>query len=231
MPVTPVYSLPYELFPSDEPGITLHGGQAGNEAILAEAVEDELVRVDNNAVALENRVEDLEDQVFRLSRVALDGTVGTGTDIEIPNNYRGGFDSYVLEVDGHVSESYRPLLVLVNGIFEAEYRVSASAFSPVNFSVNAFQDVRSTAFPRFGFLGSFGSFHRIYLRPSTKGTTGFIQWISHGWVNQGGGSNSLVLSGGRWNGSVQEITHFTVRTTNNSDVWGSNSFATLWGRV
>lgn len=47
MPFTPIYSFPYEAL-VDQPGVTLHGGLAGTNQILAEEVERELVRVDND---------------------------------------------------------------------------------------------------------------------------------------------------------------------------------------
>lgn len=46
MPSTPIYGLPFEQTPTDEPGHSLHGGQAGTDPILAEAVEAELARID-----------------------------------------------------------------------------------------------------------------------------------------------------------------------------------------
>ena len=57
MPETPVYQLPYELEPSGiNPGHTLTGGPAGEDPILAEAVEDELERVDSSLSSLVSQV-------------------------------------------------------------------------------------------------------------------------------------------------------------------------------
>ena len=47
MPETPIYGLPVEV-PADQPGVTLTGGPSGTENILAEAVEDELSRIDSD---------------------------------------------------------------------------------------------------------------------------------------------------------------------------------------
>src|SRR5690554_7736615 len=57
MPQTPVYGLPFEA-PGDLPGHTLDGGPVGDQPILAEAVEAELSRVDNDIAGL---VEDIEE--------------------------------------------------------------------------------------------------------------------------------------------------------------------------
>lgn len=45
MPQTPIYGLPFEN-PSDLPGHSVTGGPMGDQPILAEAVEDELARID-----------------------------------------------------------------------------------------------------------------------------------------------------------------------------------------
>lgn len=54
MPTTPIYGLPFEHPDDDEPGITLHGGESGEEDILADAVEAQLQRIDGD-------VSDLQD--------------------------------------------------------------------------------------------------------------------------------------------------------------------------
>ena len=51
MPQTPVYGLPFEA-PGDLPGHTLDGGPVGDQPILAEAVEAELLRVDQSVADL-----------------------------------------------------------------------------------------------------------------------------------------------------------------------------------
>lgn len=45
MPETSVYQFPYEEL-GDQPGHSLHGGSSGTEEILAEKVEEELVRIE-----------------------------------------------------------------------------------------------------------------------------------------------------------------------------------------
>lgn len=60
MPETPVYGFPFEKVPDDIPGITLHGGEQGNSPILAESVENELVRIDNTINNINGRLDDLE---------------------------------------------------------------------------------------------------------------------------------------------------------------------------
>lgn len=65
MPSTPTYGLPFEA-PGDLPGHTLDGGTAGNQPILAEAVETELVRV-------EQAIADLRTEALRGWRPIADG--------------------------------------------------------------------------------------------------------------------------------------------------------------
>jgi hypothetical protein len=48
-PETPVYGFPYENVEGEpEPGSSLHGGTLGNHDILAQAVEDELIRIETD---------------------------------------------------------------------------------------------------------------------------------------------------------------------------------------
>lgn len=54
MPLTPVYGFSYEAM-GDQPGHSLHGGSAGTEPILAEQVENELIRVDQDIEDAGNR--------------------------------------------------------------------------------------------------------------------------------------------------------------------------------
>lgn len=229
MPQTPVYGLPFES-PGDLPGHTLDGGPVGDQPILAEAVEAELSRVDGAIQDASDALAQLENKLFLLDRVNLTGEVGTGTPLVIPSDMRGEFDSYVLEVDASVGVSLQPLVVRVNGLADDNYRATATAFDTALTS-QASSNLNDTSFPRTGFLGEFGSFHRIYFRPRSKGNTGFVQWVSNGWANEGGANSILVFGGGRWNGSVQTIANFTIRTNSSSDVWSGNSSATLWGRI
>lgn len=55
MPVTPVYGLPFEA-EDDQPLHSLTGGSSNTEPILAEAVEDELVRIDGDLVDVQDQV-------------------------------------------------------------------------------------------------------------------------------------------------------------------------------
>ena len=229
VPVTPVYGLPYERW-AGLSGRTLTGGPTGEDPILAEAVEAELQRVDGDVQDTNDALTQLENKLFLLDRVNLTGEVGTGTPLVIPEAMRGEFDSYVVEVDGHVGLSLRRLVVRINGIPDDEYRANATAFTSA-LSVLENTDHSSTNLPATGLMGEFGAFHRIVFRPRSKGDTGFVQWVGQGWANEGGSSNAIVLSGGRWNGTAQEITHFTVRTNFTEHVWSSNASATLWGRV
>lgn len=73
MPATPIYGLPFEK-PGDQPGISLHGGQAGGADILAEAVETELGRVDTTTADLQTQITGLQGEIAALR----DGTDGLG---------------------------------------------------------------------------------------------------------------------------------------------------------
>ena len=55
MPSTPTYGLPFEA-PGDLPGHTLDGGPVGDQPILAEAVESELLRIDGDVADLQAEV-------------------------------------------------------------------------------------------------------------------------------------------------------------------------------
>lgn len=233
MPTTTPDGLPYETLDDGEPTRTLNGGSSGTADILAIKTQEALTAIRGDASSLDDRVSELEDKVFLLDRVSLSGTVGMGTDLVIPSALRGEFDSYVLEVDAHVSQSLRAFVVRINGLADDNYRAVATAFN-TSLSVQKSFNEDGTSFPRFGFFGAFGSFMRAYIRPRSKGETGFVQWTCQGWANEGGASSIMTLAGGRWNGTVQELTHLTVRTAGSgstSDTWGSSSSATLWGRV
>lgn len=233
MPSTSPYGFEYEAGEGEIPARTLHGAD-GTSPILARQVSDELERVDADVSDVDTRVADVEAKAFLLDRVSLSGTVDTGTDVVIPSGVRGEFDSYVLEIDAHVSQSLRPYVVRVNGLADGNYRANCTAFD-TSLTVQASSDEDGTSFPRVGFFGEFGAFVRAVFRPRSKGDTQFVQWISQGWANQGGSSSVLVMGGGRWFGdSFVTLSHFTVRTAGSSsleDTWSSNSFATLWGRV
>lgn len=53
---TPVYGWPYEHPVNDQPGITLSGGEFGTEPILAEAVEEDVSRIDSGLSAVDDRL-------------------------------------------------------------------------------------------------------------------------------------------------------------------------------
>src|SRR5690606_21750337 len=97
-----------------------------------EKVEAELERVDATASGINERVTAIEERVFRLAQISLSGEIGAGTDLVIPNDVRGEFRSYLLEVQaGAVGQSNRPLVVRVNGVDEEEYRAQALAWELV----------------------------------------------------------------------------------------------------
>jgi hypothetical protein len=63
VPNTPIYALPFEQYPPDQPGITLHGGTSGLNPILAEEVENELVRIDNDISVANDDIAELQSIV------------------------------------------------------------------------------------------------------------------------------------------------------------------------
>ncbi len=166
----------------------------------------------------------------KLDHVEPSGSVGTGAIVSIPSFLRGRFTSYTLEIDGHVSVSEEPLVVRLNGDSGSNYRVNAYA-TDQNLTTVATFGSSSTAFPRMGYLGEFGGYHRIHFRPRSTGSTGLMQWTAQGWGNEGGSGNHITASGGRWNGTVQAVENFTVRTTDTGHTWGSNVAITLWGHL
>src|SRR5699024_3424303 len=164
---------------------------------------------------------------MRLSDVALTGTVGTGTNCEIPAILRGKFRSYVLQVDAWTGDYLKALVIRVNGDESENYRAQAQAVYPDG--TVAHSNDGESAFPRHSYLGQFGGFTQITFRPRGLGNTALIAWTTEGWANNGVTGSTFVRGGGRWSGASQELTHFTVRTSSSSDTWASQSRATLWG--
>lgn len=222
------YGFAFEV-PRDRPGVTLTGGPSGVESpILAEQINDEFERVDEDLLDLSDEITTLQDRTSVLSHVSLSGTVGTGTALTIPADLRGTFRSYVLHVSAYVSESLAPLVVRVNGISAVEYRHAAQAVRPDNTVLESTLDAQ-TDFPRMGYMGLFGGFVAITFRPFGLGNVGLINWTADGFANQGATGSCMVRSAGRWNGTIQELENFTIRTTGLSSEWVNGSDATLWG--
>lgn len=233
MPQTPVYGLPFEA-PGDLPGHTLDGGPVGDQPILAEAVEAELSRVDGEIADMAADLSDLSTRTMLLDQQVLSGQIGSGTNVAVPAILRGSFRAYTLRVFGGIDGTLNPstpLVVRINGDDSTVYRSSAYA---VNCSTGAFDVTYANtgnAFPRCGFMSNInGNVAEIVFVPHNIGDTGLVSWTGRGWINAG--SADLVRpwqSGGRWNGTTQTLTHFTVRSTNSADTWVSGSRAMLWG--
>lgn len=92
MPATNIYGLPFEE-PSEQPGITLHGGIPPSSEILAEEVEEELARVEGDVAGVAASVTALE--AFFLATGAqqidtIDTGLGTNTTefTNIPQTFR-----------------------------------------------------------------------------------------------------------------------------------------------
>lgn len=100
-PQTPVYGLPYEKFRGDEPGRTLNSGSSGTSPILAEEVEDELARVDNDVADLQSRTATLEANPVP-GWVPIRRGTGDGTTFLIDNIPTGVYDRLRLTLFGSV---------------------------------------------------------------------------------------------------------------------------------
>lgn len=87
MPTTPVYGFPFE-DENDQPGITLTGGEAGTEAILAEEIETEVERIDTDLSDVQGRVTTIEE-VGILGWTYINHGVNSGTGFTVDLT-RGG---------------------------------------------------------------------------------------------------------------------------------------------
>jgi len=97
MPTTPVYGLPHERGVT-LPGRTLTGGPTGEDPILAEAVEAELI-------ALRGQLESLRQEVAQMPQILDRGSItestdNTGINIPVPS---GEFIQLRLTLRGHCS--------------------------------------------------------------------------------------------------------------------------------
>jgi len=84
MPQTPTYGLPFEHPRDDLPGYTLDGGPAGDQPILAEAVETELARLDNQISALQAQIDALKSRGWQDITPAGGVIIEENTTIQVP---------------------------------------------------------------------------------------------------------------------------------------------------
>src|SRR5690606_18898524 len=84
MPQTPTYGLPFEHPRDDLPGYTLDGGPAGDQPILAEAVETELARLDNQISALQAQIDALKSRGWQDITPAGGVIIDENTTIQVP---------------------------------------------------------------------------------------------------------------------------------------------------
>src|SRR5690606_18584353 len=84
MPQTPVYGLPFEA-PGDLPGRTLDGA-GGTSPILAEQVEDELARIDDDVVDLQDQIDDINATGWQDLTPAGGTTITGNTTFAIPSS-------------------------------------------------------------------------------------------------------------------------------------------------
>ncbi len=172
-----------------------------------------------------------------LDEVDLTGTVGTGVDLVIPEMYQGKIRRFEVNVQGGVARvdgDLMPIVIRINGDSGENYRVNTIVWDTDDNSVRASRADNGTNFPRTGYLGYFtpGSMQVIF-SPRSLAETGFISWTSQGWCNNGATSSECYVwyGGGRWNGTTQPITHFTVRTNQTADEWSVGTKAMLLGVI
>jgi hypothetical protein len=95
MPNTPIYAFPFERPPfsgnPDEPGITLHGGSAGGNPILAEEVETEISRIDTDVADLQTRMAAMEAGTSMVGWVPVQDGSNTGASFDIDLTDGGRF--------------------------------------------------------------------------------------------------------------------------------------------
>lgn len=131
MPQTPIYGLPFEQA-SDQPGITLTGGEFGLEEILAEEVEDELQRIDGETTDLEDRVTEIENQGVLGWTYITHGT-GSGATITLDATDGGRFSVGtfgMLRLSGRFDlDTTGEIFMRLNGDTSTIYRSGSLTFS------------------------------------------------------------------------------------------------------
>lgn len=113
MPLTPVYGLPYEA-PGDQPLHSLTGGSSGTEPILAESVETELARLDNQLITLQSQIASLPQVI---GQGVAEDTTNAGINIAVPP---GQYSQLRLTLRGH-TQDLTQVAMRINGDSTAMY--------------------------------------------------------------------------------------------------------------
>ncbi|HLS26473.1 MAG TPA: hypothetical protein VK063_11425 [Beutenbergiaceae bacterium] len=166
--------------------------------------------------------------VVRLDEVELTGSSEQGTNLTIPTALRGAFDHYTITLmaGAEVAGDLRRVCVHINGDQEENYRFVSRAWAR-DLITNIIGSI--TTIPATAFTGNFlGGSATITLIPHTGAD--MVSWHAYGTGNMGGNPAEMFtfLTGGRYSGPTQEITHFQIATSQASQ-WRPGSTATLWG--
>lgn len=229
-PQTPIYGLPFEKFRGDEPGRTLNAGSTGTSPILAEQVEDELSRIDDDIANLTNVTIPGVD-VSASSMVVLD-TIDTGGG--------GNTTEFV-----NIPQTYRDLIIMWQGCSDGTGEIDSLAIRfnsdggdnyvsrlSRNTAAGAYTTAQGTfSLIRAGHVGTHASRRSagtVWI-PNYAATG--INKLAHGVSNATGqslGDNSAYTSqaGGYWTGTAAIS---SVRVWVSSQLWVGNPHITLIG--
>lgn len=224
MPQTPVYGLPFEA-PGDLPGHTLDGGPAGAEPILAEAVEAELSRIDDD-------VADLQAEVARGWTPIDSGEETSPPDsVFIIDCTRGGqfpagtFSAMRLRMRGHLDGSSSLITVRVNSDLTTDlYRQRWTILDGTG-SVRQSQGAVDSTVWRIGIWGSLTGnvLEALFINTDQPSFVGYHAWCTkHSGVEA---ENYEMTAGGRLNQN-RLVESLRIGTTNVPG-WTSNNFVTV----
>jgi hypothetical protein len=89
MPYTRVYGWPYEHPHTDQPGITLHGGDPPSSPILAEEIEQTVSGIDGQITGLASGLDALAGVALqRIATIDTGANTNTTEFVNIPQGYR-----------------------------------------------------------------------------------------------------------------------------------------------
>lgn len=126
MPNTSIYGLPFEQTPDDQPGITLHGGTSGTETILAESVETELARIDQDITDANAAIVEAAKGWVPIVEDFFSGTPPFTVDLTVGGKYPAGTFSVVkIYATGSLSGSAGHVTMRVNNDITADLHESA----------------------------------------------------------------------------------------------------------
>lgn len=198
MPNTPIYGLPFEN-PSEQPGITLHGGVPPSSPILAEEVEEELQRIDTDVTNLGIQ---FQDAVVILDAIDTAGLSLSTATMSVPS----GYNNLMIMWHGNHNGSGRvSLMARFNGDTGNNYGRQGCYADSNNWTFdNAEVSVGAT---RVGYIGSaLRSGGTIWIENVESGSVP----ICHGQgMHAITGARVMHQAGGSWSGTPP-ITSVTI---------------------